>query len=195
MNLPNLLTLARLALLPMVVGLVWPGIESRERAVWAAFLYILAGVLDVVDGAIARRTNQVTAMGKFLDPLADKLFHLVTLIALLQLPGFWVPPWVVMVVLVRELAITGLRGIAVSEGIVIAAGAGGKVKTTYGTAGMVCLLVHYPYAINYGFATYVLRPYQLGLCLTYLSVFFSITSAVGYVRGFLKASRMARALS
>ena len=67
----------------------------------------------------ARYLNQVTAFGKFLDPLADKLFYLVTLIALLQLPGPWIPPWVVMLVLTRELSITGLRGIAGSEGIVL----------------------------------------------------------------------------
>lgn len=193
-TIPNIVTLARLALLPVVVALVWPGIESRETAFWAAAAYIFAGLLDVIDGFVARRINQVTSLGKFLDPLADKLFHLVTLIALLQLPGPWVPPWVVMIVLVRELAITGLRGIAVTEGIVIAAGEGGKAKTTFATAGMCALLVHYPYVINLGSTSFILNCYTLGLFLTYISLAFSLTSAIGYVRSFmasLKSQRLA----
>ena len=174
-NLPNLITLTRLGLLPVVLALILPGIETRETAFWAAMAYTFAGVLDMVDGAIARRTNQVTALGKFLDPLVDKLFHVITLVALLQLPGHWVPAWLVMIILARELAITGLRAIAMSEGIVIAAGEGGKMKTTYATAGMCALLVHYPYAIHLGFTSIVLNSYQFGLWLTYLSVAFSIS--------------------
>lgn len=187
-TLPNILTLARLSMLPAVVALIWPSVQTPSTAFWASMTYIGGGVLDVVDGHIARRTNQVTSLGKFLDPLADKLFHLITLIALLQLPGPWVPPWVVMVILARELAITGLRGIAVSEGIVIAAGEGGKVKTTFATAGMCGLLIHYPYAINAGFVHFILDAHLVGLWLTYISVVFSISSAFGYVRGFLRGS-------
>src|SRR5262245_39678270 len=119
-NLPNMLTMARLGLLPIIVALVWPGLETRATCLWAGVLYASGGILDMADGWAARRFQQVTVLGKFLDPLADKLFHLVTLIALLQLPGPRVPPWVVMLFLARELAVTGLRGIAVSEGIVIA---------------------------------------------------------------------------
>lgn len=186
-NIPNILTAARLALLPLVVALIWPGIESRETTFWAGIVYAIAGALDMVDGAIARRTNQVTVLGKFLDPLADKLFYLVTLIALMQLPGAWVPGWVVMIALARELTITGLRGIAVTEGIVIAAGEGGKVKTTFATVGVCGLLIHYPYMVSSGFGAYLIHPYNLGVIITYVSVAFSITSAIGYVRGFLDA--------
>jgi CDP-diacylglycerol--glycerol-3-phosphate 3-phosphatidyltransferase len=185
-NTPNALTLARLCLLPAVVGLVWPGIVSPKTAFWAAITYIAAGVLDVVDGHIARRTNQVTALGKFLDPLADKLFYIITLVALLQLPGPWVPPWIVMVVVAREFTITGLRAMAVAEGVVISAGEGGKVKTTFATAGMVGLLIHYPYVVHAGVAHFVLNARVVGLHLTYVSVLFSLTSAVGYVRDFLR---------
>lgn len=187
LNLPNLLTLARLALLPLVLVLIWPGNENRETAFWATMAYIFAGILDLVDGALARRTNQVTAIGMFLDPLADKVFYLVTLVALLQLPGPWVPPWIVMVVLVRELAVTGLRGIASAQGIVIAAGDSGKIKTTFATVGMCGLLIHYPYLIHTGLGGVVLDIYQLGLAFTYISVLFSIYSAVEYVYGFVRA--------
>jgi CDP-diacylglycerol---glycerol-3-phosphate 3-phosphatidyltransferase len=186
-NLPNAITLARLGLLPFIVALIWPGIETRETCVWAAGLYAVGGVLDMVDGILARRRNQVTVLGKFLDPLADKLFYLVTLIALLQLQGPRVPPWLVMIFLARELAITGLRGIAATEGVVIAAGEGGKMKTTLATVGMIGLLIHYPYLVNFGpFAT-MIDMHRTGLWVTYISAGFAVSSAIEYFAGFSHA--------
>jgi CDP-diacylglycerol--glycerol-3-phosphate 3-phosphatidyltransferase len=186
-NLPNTITCFRLTLLPGVCALLWPGRATPTGVFWAASAYVVAGILDVVDGAIARRTGQVTGLGQFLDPLVDKLFYLVTLIALLQLPGPWVPPWVVMLALIRELAVTGLRGIAVGEGIVIPAGEGGKVKTSFATAGIVALILHYPCIIYLGFTTLVVDARVVGLWLTYISLFYSCSSAYGYVRAFLQA--------
>ena len=186
-NLPNTITCFRLTLLPLVCALIWPGRATPTGVFWAAIAYAVAGILDVADGVIARRTGQVTGLGKFLDPLVDKLFYLVTLIALLQLPGPWVPPWVVMLVLIRELAVTGLRGIAASEGIVIAAGEGGKVKTSFATAGIVALILHYPCIIYLGFTTLVVDARVVGLWLTYISLFYSCSSAYGYVRAFVQA--------
>lgn len=186
-TLPNLLTLGRLACLPIILALVWPGIESRVTCFWAGVVYGVAGVTDLLDGMLARRLGQVTVLGKFLDPLSDKLFYLVTMLALLQLPGPRIPLWVVMLVLVRELSITGLRAIAVSEGIVIAAGEGGKVKTTFATIGMALLLAHYPYVIHGGFASAQVNLHIVGLWITYVSVAFSITSGIGYIRGFASA--------
>lgn len=188
-TLPNIVTLARLGLLPVIIVMIWPGVENRHTSFWAAIVYLIAGILDVVDGYLARRTNTVTVLGKFLDPLADKLFHLITLVALLQLPDPRVPPWVVMVFLARELAITGLRGIAVSEGVVIAAGGGGKLKTTFGTIGMTGLLIHYPYHLNFGFTAFPADFHRIGLWITYLSLVFSLTSAFGYVQGFVRVMR------
>ncbi len=184
---PNVLTVARLGLLPLIVVLIWPTIETRETCFWAAVVFALAGALDMLDGAIARRMNQVTVFGKFLDPLADKLFYLTTLIALLQLQGPRVPPWLVMIILTRELAITGLRGIAASEGIVIAAGEGGKVKTSFATVGTIGLLMHYPYLINFGFARVTIDMHRTGLWLTYLATGFAVTSGVEYLVGFSRA--------
>ena len=193
-NLPNLITLFRLCLLPGVCGLMWPGRATPVSMFWAAMVYVVAGIFDVVDGAIARRSGQVTSLGKFLDPLADKLFYLVTLVALLQLPGQWVPPWVVMLTLVRELAVTGLRGIAVAEGIVIAAGEGGKVKTSFATAGIVSLILHYPVILYFGLGlidagTYVVDAHQVGLWLTYISLVYAWVSAWDYTRAFVRALR------
>ncbi|MBN1960512.1 MAG: CDP-diacylglycerol--glycerol-3-phosphate 3-phosphatidyltransferase [Deltaproteobacteria bacterium] len=188
-TLPNVITIARLGLLPFIVFLIWPGIENRETCFWAAVIYTIGGVLDVLDGILARRRNEVTVLGKFLDPLADKLFYLVTLIALMQLQEPRVPAWLVMIVLARELAITGLRGIAASDGIVIAAGGGGKMKTTLATVGMVGLLIHYPYFINFGPFSALIDMHYIGLWLTYISIAFSISSGIEYLVGFNKAMR------
>ncbi len=186
-TIPNIVTMARIAVLPLIVFLIWPGIETRETSFWAAVAYTIAGATDFVDGYLARRLNQVSVFGKFLDPLADKLFYLVTMIALLQLPTPRIPFWLVMVVLIRELSITGLRAIASSEGVVIAAGQGGKMKTVFGTIGMILLILHYPYLVSFGFTSVTLDFHRLGLWLTFLSVAYSLTSAVSYVRGFAKA--------
>ncbi|HSI06453.1 MAG: CDP-diacylglycerol--glycerol-3-phosphate 3-phosphatidyltransferase [Myxococcota bacterium] len=186
-TLPNVLTMARLAFLPLILALVWPGIESRTTCVWAGIIYGIAGVTDLLDGMLARRLGQVTVIGKFLDPLSDKVFYLVTMLALLQLPGPRIPLWVVMVVLVRELAITGLRAIAVTEGIVIAAGEGGKMKTTFATIGMTLLLAHYPFVIQFGFTAVQINFHLVGLWVTYVSVAASVLSGFGYIRGFATA--------
>jgi CDP-diacylglycerol--glycerol-3-phosphate 3-phosphatidyltransferase len=186
-TLPNIVTLARLGLLPLIVLLIWPGIETRQTCFWAAMVYAMGGVLDVVDGKLARKRNQVTVLGKFLDPLADKLFYIITLIALLQLQGPRVPPWLLMIVVAREISVTGLRAIAVSEGVVIAAGEGGKMKTTLATVGMVGLLLHYPYLLNFGFFTAMIDLHRAGLWVTYFSVFFAVTSGLDYMLGFFRA--------
>ena len=191
-NLPNGITLLRLGCLPGVLWLMWPGRATPIGTFWAAAVYVVAGIGDVVDGALARRTGQVTQLGKFLDPLVDKVFYLVTLIALLQLPGPWVPAWVVMLHFVREFAITGLRGIAAAEGIVIAAGQGGKLKTSLATAGIVALILHYPYLIDLGFNAYVVDASLVGLWLTYLALILSWLSAFAYMAGFLRATGRAR---
>jgi len=188
-NVPNIMTLARLGGLPVIVLLVWPGIENRHTCFWAAFIFSVGAVFDIVDGYIARRYNLVTVFGKFLDPLADKLYYLIVLVALLQLPGPRVPSWLVMVVITRELTITGLRGMAVSEGVVIAAGTGGKMKQVFSMAGAALLLAHYPYIINFGVVVVPVDFHLLGLWLTYMAIAFSLVSAFGYIRGFIEAMK------
>jgi CDP-diacylglycerol--glycerol-3-phosphate 3-phosphatidyltransferase len=185
----NILTLTRIGLMPLLLVLIWPGIESRETCVWAAMLFSLGSVTDIVDGFIARSRGEVTVIGKFLDPLADKLFYLVPLIAFLQLDPPRIPAWVVLLVVIRELSITGLRAIAMSEGVVIAAGKGGKVKTFLASVGMVGLLVNHPYWMDFGFAGAVIDFHRVGLILTYLSVAFSLTSGAGYVVDFVRVVR------
>ena len=126
-TLPNLLSLVRIALLPFLVYfLTDPG---PLFSAWATLTFFLASLTDVLDGYLARRHGLTTTVGKFLDPLADKLLivsALIMLVALNRTPS--VPAWMVVVIVGRELAVTGLRAIAAGEGIILAAEALGKYK-------------------------------------------------------------------
>jgi len=204
-NLPNMLTMFRILVIPVVLVFVY--YESRVNSFIAACLFAAASITDFFDGWLARRKGLITVLGKFLDPLADKL--IVTSVLVMLVPLGRIPAWVVVLLLARELAITGLRGIAVTEGMVIAASQGGKWKTAFQLTGILGLLIHYPYPIavispflhnlvagtwfheflaNFGIPV---RPWVdfhiVGLWLIYLSLFFSIFSAAQYVLRFVKA--------
>jgi len=125
MNLPNKLTILRVAAIPAIVALLL--IDTAACRIAATALFILACISDWLDGFIARRQGIVTDFGKFLDPVADKLLVLCTMITLSGLGRL--PAWLCVVVLFRELTVDGLRLIAVQKGIVIAAGKLGKIKT------------------------------------------------------------------
>lgn len=126
MNLANKLTLARIVLVPIfMITLAVKEVKYSEYI--AAFLFILAASTDGLDGYIARSRNQVTRLGKFMDPLADKLLVSAALISLVELQR--ISAWVAVVIIGREFAVTGLRAIAAAEGIVIAASKLGKYKT------------------------------------------------------------------
>src|SRR5512145_2712939 len=138
-NLPNLLTLARVAAVPLIVAIMLS--ESRDAGFWAAALFGAAAVTDFIDGWLARKWGVVTVLGKFLAPLADKLIVLAALIMLI--PYGRVPAWAVFLLLAREMVVTGLRSIASSEGIVISASDLGKYKTIFQMTAIVALLLHY----------------------------------------------------
>ncbi len=183
-NLPNGLTLGRIAAIPIVMWFIWGG--EPEDCVIAAWLYSAATLTDFFDGWLARRWGLETVMGRFLDPLADKLIVMSMLIMLVPLHR--VPAWMVVVVLTREITITGLRAVASIEGLVIAAGQDGKAKTALQMLGVLCLLIHYPYPVNlYGLSTLRVDFNVAGLWVLALSMFFSVTSAVSYFRNFLTA--------
>ncbi|MBJ80490.1 MAG: CDP-diacylglycerol--glycerol-3-phosphate 3-phosphatidyltransferase [Myxococcales bacterium] len=185
-NLPNILTLLRLAVLPLVLLLIWPGIENPKTCFWAALIYALGAITDILDGYYARKHNLVTTFGKFLDPLTDKLYFLVVLVALMQFTPNRIPGWLFMLALSRELAVTGLRGIAAAEGLVISAGEGGKVKTIFACIGMVMLIAHYPYNIDLGFISFTLSFHILGLWIIGFSILFSLTSFAQYTLAFVR---------
>ena len=147
LNLPNILTLFRIVLIVPVCVLVFAG--DPVSVFIAVLLFFIASLTDWVDGYIARRQGLVSITGKFLDPLADKL--LVMAVMVMMLPMGRIPSWLVIILLARELTISGLRAIAATEGYVISAGAGDKLKTSFQMAGLLGLMVHYTYEVNFLF--------------------------------------------
>jgi len=140
-NLPNLLTLIRILAIPLVVAfLFFPG---PLPSFLAALFFSLAAITDLLDGYIARQQRRETAVGKLLDPMADKLLILSALIMLIPLGR--VPAWMVVLIVGREVAVTGLRGIASAQGMVIAAGRRGKAKTVFQSIALIGLILHYEY--------------------------------------------------
>jgi len=180
---PNIITLVRIGAIP--VFLVFTYYESRLHSFIAALVYSATSATDFLDGWLARRMNLVTVIGKFLDPLADKLIAMSALVMLVHLGR--VTAWIVIVVMAREFAVTGLRTIAMSEGIVIAAGQEGKYKTALQLVAIVFLLLHYAYPIDFIVGTAVVDANRVGTVLLYISVFFSVWSAWNYFAGFVDA--------
>jgi CDP-diacylglycerol---glycerol-3-phosphate 3-phosphatidyltransferase len=179
-NVPNLVTMGRLLLVPVVLVLI--DNFSPLRSFVAGILYLVAAAGDGLDGYLARRRGEVSVLGKFLDPLADKLMVTAVLVFMVALGR--VPAWLVVLLIARDLAINGLRSIASSQGLVIAASEGGKVKTALQLVAISLLLIHFRYPIL-GVGQSI-DYHKVGMVLLYLSLALSITSAVGYVRGFMR---------
>ena len=184
LNTPNLLTMGRVAIIPLVLVLLDRG--TPRDCIWAALVYSTAAVTDLIDGYVARRWNIVTVLGKFLDPLADKLLVMATLVWMV--PMGRIPGWAVVLLLAREISITALRSIASSEGVIIAAGGGGKAKTALQMVGILLLIIGYPYTLSIGpLSLGLVDLVRVGRALVYLSLVFSAISAVQYVALFARA--------
>lgn len=185
LNLPNILTLSRVAAVPVVVLLLL--FESRQTCFWAAVVFTAASITDWLDGYLARKWEIVTVLGKFLDPLADKLIVMAALIMLIPLDR--VPAWAVFVILARELIVSGIRSIASSEGIVIAASDLGKYKTIFQMVAIVGLLLHYRYYWFFGIEFDFLHAsmHNAGIFIFYISLFLTVWSGADY---FLKFYRL-----
>jgi CDP-diacylglycerol--glycerol-3-phosphate 3-phosphatidyltransferase len=125
MNIPIALTLVRIVLVPLVI--VFLISSDRVHVLIAAVIFLAASLTDWLDGLIARRTNQVTRLGTLLDPVADKLLVAAALLSLVQVD--MVPAWMALAIIGREIAVTGLRGVALSMGVLVPASKLGKLKT------------------------------------------------------------------
>lgn len=183
LNTPNAITLVRIAMIP--VFLYFTFVESRVNSFIAAIVYAVTGTTDFLDGWVARKKGLVTVIGKFLDPLADKLIVMAALVMLVHLGR--VAAWVVIVIMAREFMVTGLRTIAMSEGIVIAAGQEGKQKTAFQVAAITFLLLHYSYPVDAILFGFELDANKVGTWLLYVSLFFSVWSGWNYFREFIRA--------
>ncbi|MGE8204010.1 CDP-diacylglycerol--glycerol-3-phosphate 3-phosphatidyltransferase [Heyndrickxia sp. NPDC080065] len=182
MNLPNKITVLRVCLIPifviiMVAPFNWGSIELMNAQMpvthfVAAIIYILASVTDWIDGHYARKHNLVTNLGKFLDPLADKLLVSAAFIILVELGT--APSWIIIIIISREFAVTGLRAIlAASEGEVVAAAMPGKIKMWTQTIAIVLMLLH-----NFPFGE---DGFPLANIALWISLFFTIWSGWDYL--------------
>lgn len=186
LNLPNLITIGRLFLIPPVLVLIDPTDPIRNFI--ATMLFASASGLDILDGWLARRQNLVTVFGKFMDPLADKLMAISVMIYLVHVD--LLPPWLVVLMMGRDFYISGLRSVAATMGVVIAAGEGGKLKTVFQLVGICCVMVRYTY--RWPLFDEMVDFKVVGTWFLYLSLLLSLGSAVQYTVDFRSTLRQQR---
>ena len=174
LTLPNGVTIFRVMVIPVILAMIF--YAGHDYRLLTAILFLIVACTDLVDGYLARRYGLSTTLGKFLDPLADKLLIVTSMIALV--PARNVPVWMVIVIVGREIAVTGLRGIAVSQGMVIAAGILGKYKTLFETAALTCLIA--------GRGTLGIDLHQIGMALLWVALVLAVVSGLEYFNRFLK---------
>ena len=174
-NIPNILAFIRLLLAPVMFlflvnqdASIFQGIHPSWLNYFAAFIFVVASATDFFDGYIARTFNQITPLGKILDPLADKMLTLAGFLGLMMLGS--ASPWAIFLILTRELFITGLRVSAVSQGLDIAASWMGKIKTVVQMIAIGFLLMEWPF----------------GETLLWIAVALTLYSGYEYVRDFFK---------
>lgn len=187
LNLPNCLTIFRILTIPLLAYLLDIDTEQLpfhldsmlrfSPGKLATMVVIVAGVTDLLDGYYARKWKIESLLGKFLDPIADKLFLLVSLVMLMKLGR--VDAWLVIVLLSREFLITALRAVAAGEGLIIAAGQSGKVKLTFQMIGLGFLMW---YGTAFG-----LPAIKVGTWILYVALFASLLSGYHYLRDFMLA--------
>ena len=175
-NLPNTISLIRIGVIPILfLLLLSPGpIVSLVIAV----LFIAAALTDMLDGYIARRYHIVTTMGKFLDPIADKLIVNTAMIMLIPIDR--IPAWIAAVIIIRDFIVDGIRNIASAEGLIIAASPLGKRKTLCQIFAVSALMIHYPV---FGFDTHV-----VGLVILYIALTLTVLSGIDYFLKFYRTS-------
>jgi CDP-diacylglycerol--glycerol-3-phosphate 3-phosphatidyltransferase len=171
LNLPNIISLSRVAVTPLLIWLLTHPGPTAARV--AALAFALACVSDWLDGYLARRRGLITNLGKFLDPLADKVLIISALIMLTAMPREpRVPGWIVAVIAAREVAVTGLRAIARDEGIVLGAEALGKAKMTFEIVALFSLLMHYP--------VWLIDFHAAGMVFVWIALVLALWSGIAY---------------
>jgi len=177
---PNVLTLLRIACVPILLWLLMH--TGPVPSAIAAGVFFLATITDYFDGHLARRYNAVTAMGKFLDPMADKLVVMASLVMLTGMARTpHVPAWMVVVLVAREVMVTGLRAVAAAEGMVMGADELGKYKMTLQAIAITGLLIHYTY--------FHVDCFAFGMFVLWIALVVTVWSGVDYYMKVLRALR------
>ncbi len=171
LNLPNSLTLFRIFLIPVFVWLYME--PTPERAFWAGLVFSAAAFTDFLDGYLARRSGQITNLGKLLDPVADKLLVASGLILLVQAQQITV--WLAIIMIARELIITGARAVAAKEGLIVPADSIGKFKVVGQIGGILCLIFQVAWLETQPVLS------SIGIVLLYTALVLSLVSGWGYL--------------
>jgi CDP-diacylglycerol--glycerol-3-phosphate 3-phosphatidyltransferase len=180
MNLPNSLTLSRIFAVPLLVVLLLTRVNNPDPAIvqfsiyLAAIVFLGASITDYFDGYLARKRQQVTTLGMLLDPVADKLLTSAAFISLVGLK--WVPAWMVVIIIGRDIAVSGLRNIASSEGFTIDASELGKIKMAMQVVAIAMIILRNEFLW--------LAP--LSVAALWLVVIFALVSAIDYFQKFWK---------
>ncbi|MBL7686113.1 MAG: CDP-diacylglycerol--glycerol-3-phosphate 3-phosphatidyltransferase [Deltaproteobacteria bacterium] len=182
LSIPNYLSYFRVITIPLIMillGLQKPANDPHFHvgvAYASAILFVLTGITDLFDGYYARRMQLTSVFGKFLDPLADKLLHMAVMVMLIPLQEL--PAWLVVIFLFREITVTGLRGIAIAEGVVMGADYWGKKKTALLNSGLTCFLLPPTFL--------TMNSRLVGWVVVSLAFVVSIGSGINYMVGFFR---------
>jgi CDP-diacylglycerol--glycerol-3-phosphate 3-phosphatidyltransferase len=188
-NLPNSITLSRIAAVPVLIWALSPKFPLHgmhgEQEIFASAIFILASITDGVDGYLARRRGQITTLGMLLDPLADKLMVTTAFILLVAYNPQIVPPWIAVLVIGREFLVSGLRSIASSEGFTIEASDLGKLKTVIQIVSVAAAILTHRWEY-WNIDGFIVDMHLIAVTAIYWMATVSIISAVDYFVGFWK---------
>ncbi len=173
LNLPNAITMLRIGVIPVLFLLLQSPGPTGSLVI--ACIFVVAALTDLLDGYIARRYQIVTTMGKFLDPIADKL--VVNTAMILMIPLGRIPAWIVAVIIIRDFTVDGIRTIASSEGVIIQASRLAKQKTLCQVVAVTALMIHYPFLGA--------DAHLVGIVILYVALFLTLYSGLDYLMKFL----------
>jgi CDP-diacylglycerol--glycerol-3-phosphate 3-phosphatidyltransferase len=187
-NLPNYITLTRIAAVPLLIWILcsprFSGERTGEREILASTVFILASITDGIDGYLARKRGQITTIGMLLDPLADKLLIAAAFITLVQFNPALVPAWMAVVIIGREFLVSGLRSIAASEGFTIQASELGKFKMLVQIISVVAVILARRWHQWPLFGIYFFPVYWIARVAIWFMVLLSLVSALDYFVAF-----------
>ena len=168
LNLPTLLTLSRVVLIPVFIFTV------VKHPLFGAVIFGVASITDFLDGFVARRLNKITKFGIIFDPIADKFLIVAALFVLVDMGRL--PSWIAIIITVREFLVTGLRVVALSKDIIISAEIGGKLKTTTQITAILCLILEN--------SIFNINLYEAGIVLIWISLILAVISGIQYTVSF-----------